>query len=164
MHRPSIIFVSLLLTLAVAIVAAGYVTQQGPLAIVSIGISRLTSGGQMIPSRTVVEEIKAPAAPEISNALWINSEPLLRLTVLHNIPTVCNRVTADFLISSPLFSQSLRVLRIPKRVLSFYQSNRSYCLCRCTSTLSLACAQSNFGIVSEDLVYQGAWLSFSPGE
>lgn len=64
------------MTLAVAIVAAGYLTQQGPLAIVSTGISRLTSGGQMIPSRTVVKEVKAPAAPEISNGLWINSEPL----------------------------------------------------------------------------------------
>ena len=40
------------------------------------GISRLTSGGQMIPSRSMTEETKAPTAPEISSGLWINSEPL----------------------------------------------------------------------------------------
>ena len=33
---------------------------------------------------------------------------LLRLAVLHNIPTACNRTTADFLISSPLFPRFLR--------------------------------------------------------
>lgn len=76
MHRQVVIFVALLLVLAVAIVAVGYVTGQGPLSVVSMGISRLTSGGQMIPARTVTEETKAPAAPEISNGLWINSEPL----------------------------------------------------------------------------------------
>lgn len=76
MHRQVVIFVSLLLVLAVAIVAVGYATGQGPLSVVSMGISRLTSGGQMIPARTVTEETKAPAAPEISNGLWINSEPL----------------------------------------------------------------------------------------
>lgn len=37
----------------------------------------------------------------------VDVKALLRLTVLHNVPTACNRVTADFLISSPLFSQSL---------------------------------------------------------
>src|ERR1043166_5882089 len=76
MHRQSIIFVSLLLILAVGIVAFGYATGQGPLAVVSAGISRLTSGGQMIPARSVTEETKAAAAPEISNGIWINSEPL----------------------------------------------------------------------------------------
>lgn len=76
MHRQSIIFVSLLLIAAVAIVAFGYATGQGPLAVVSSGISRLTSGGKMIPARSLTEETKAPTAPEISNGLWINSEPL----------------------------------------------------------------------------------------
>ena len=37
----------------------------------------------------------------------VDVKALLRLTVLHNVPTACNRVTADFLISSPLFKQSL---------------------------------------------------------
>jgi methylglyoxal synthase len=36
----------------------------------------------------------------------VDVKALLRLTVLHNVPTACNRVTADFLISSPLFAQS----------------------------------------------------------
>ena len=76
MHRQSIIFVSLLLVMAVAIVAVGYATGRGPLAVVSSGISRLTSGGQMIPSRSMTEETKAATAPEISSGLWINSEPL----------------------------------------------------------------------------------------
>ena len=76
MHRQSIIFVSLILIVAVAIVAFGYATGQGPLAVVSTGISRLTSGGQMIPARSMTEETKAPTAPEISSGIWINSEPL----------------------------------------------------------------------------------------
>ena len=37
----------------------------------------------------------------------VDVKALLRLTVLHNVPTACNRVTADFLISSPLFRQAL---------------------------------------------------------
>lgn len=76
MHRQSAIFGSLIIVVAVVIVAAGYVTGAGPLGVLSNGISRLTSGGGMIPSRTLTEESKAPAAPEISNGLWINSEPL----------------------------------------------------------------------------------------
>ena len=62
--------------MTVAIVAVGYATGRGPLAVVSAGISRLTSGDQMIASRSMTEEMKAPAAPEISSGQWINSEPL----------------------------------------------------------------------------------------
>ena len=76
MHRQSIIFVLLLLIMAVAIVTVGYATGRGPLAVVSGYVSRLTSGGQMMPSQSMTEEKKAPAAPEISNGIWINSEPL----------------------------------------------------------------------------------------
>ena len=76
MHRQGIIFVSLLLILTVAIVVFGYATGRGPLAVVSAGISRLTSGGQLMPSRSLAAEAKAPTAPEISNGVWINSDPL----------------------------------------------------------------------------------------
>jgi thiol-disulfide isomerase/thioredoxin len=76
MHRQSIIFVSLLIIVTVVIVAISYVTGAGPLGVLSMGISRLTSGEQMIPSRTLTEETKAPVAPELSTGVWINSEPL----------------------------------------------------------------------------------------
>src|SRR2546425_11523524 len=33
----------------------------------------------------------------------VDVKALLRLAVLHNVPTACNRATADYLISSPLF-------------------------------------------------------------
>ena len=76
MHRQSIIFGSLLIIVLLVIVTISYVTGAGPLGVLSIGISRLTSGEQMIPSRTLTDETKAPAAPELSNGNWINSEPL----------------------------------------------------------------------------------------
>lgn len=44
----------------------------------------------------------------------VDVKALLRLTVLHNVPTACNRVTADFLISSPLFYESLRSTNAPE--------------------------------------------------
>lgn len=37
---------------------------------------------------------------------------LLRIAVLYNIPTACNRSTADFLISSPLMSQEYERIQI----------------------------------------------------
>jgi thiol-disulfide isomerase/thioredoxin len=76
MHRQNIIFITLLLIAATTIVAVGYATEQGPLAVVSNGISRLTSGSQMFPSSTMTEETAAPLAPEISSGVWVNSEPL----------------------------------------------------------------------------------------
>ena len=76
MHRQSIIFGSLLIIVSIVIVAISYVTGAGPLGVLSMGISRLTSGEQMIPARTLAEETKAPAAPELATGVWINSEPL----------------------------------------------------------------------------------------
>jgi thiol-disulfide isomerase/thioredoxin len=76
MNRQLPIFVSLLLILTIALVAAGYATGRGPLGVIGFGVSRLTSGGQMIPSQTLIEENKAPAAPDFSGGEWINSEPL----------------------------------------------------------------------------------------
>ena len=76
MHRQSLSFGSLLVIAVIAITAAGYVTGAGPLGLLSTAISRLTSGGQMIPSRVLTEETKAPVAPELSSGVWINSEPL----------------------------------------------------------------------------------------
>src|SRR5262249_49790406 len=76
MHRQSIIFGSLLLIVLIAIVATGYATGQGPLGVLSMAITRLVSADPMIASRSLVEENKAPTAPEISSGNWINSEPL----------------------------------------------------------------------------------------
>src|SRR3982750_871452 len=75
MHRQNILAVSMLVTLAVVIVATGYANGRGPLGAVTMAISALTSGAQMIPSQTLVAETNAPAAPEISTGSWINSEP-----------------------------------------------------------------------------------------
>jgi methylglyoxal synthase len=38
----------------------------------------------------------------------VDVKALLRMSVLYNIPTACNRSTADFLISSPLFDEAYR--------------------------------------------------------
>ena len=76
MDRQKIIFGSLVLIVTIAILAVGYATGQGPLAVVSMGITRLTSGGPMISSRAVTEETKAATAPELASGQWINSEPL----------------------------------------------------------------------------------------
>ncbi len=37
---------------------------------------------------------------------------LLRIAVLHNVPTACNRATADFLVSSPLLSEEYEHARL----------------------------------------------------
>ncbi|HEU4870423.1 MAG TPA: redoxin family protein [Pyrinomonadaceae bacterium] len=76
MHRLNKIFFTLLFVVAIVLAAVGYSTGRGPIAVLSDGIRRLTYGSQMIPSRSVTDETKAPVAPEISSGMWINSEPL----------------------------------------------------------------------------------------
>jgi len=39
----------------------------------------------------------------------VDVKALLRLAVLYNVPIACNRATADFLISSPLFADEAHV-------------------------------------------------------
>ena len=75
MHRQNIIFASLLLIVLLAILATGYATGQGPLGVLSMAVTRVLAGDPMIPPR-LMEENKAPTAPEISSGNWINSEPL----------------------------------------------------------------------------------------
>ncbi|WP_303722656.1 methylglyoxal synthase, partial [Malonomonas rubra] len=41
----------------------------------------------------------------------VDVKALLRIAVLYNVPTACNRSTADFLISSPLFGQEYRSIQ-----------------------------------------------------
>ena len=55
----------------------------------------------------------------------VDVKALLRLTVLHNVPTACNRVTADFLISSPLFFESLRSVANKRDVFDVEEENGS---------------------------------------
>jgi methylglyoxal synthase len=38
----------------------------------------------------------------------VDVKALLRIAVLYNVPTACNRATADLIISSPLFSSDYR--------------------------------------------------------
>jgi len=80
----------------------------------NLRVHRLFSGpyggdaqiGALVAERRVrcVIFFRDPLTPQPHD---VDVKALLRLTVLHNVPTACNRVTADFLISSPLFRQAL---------------------------------------------------------
>ena len=41
----------------------------------------------------------------------VDVKALLRITVRYNVPTACNRATADFMISSPIFNASYTAVR-----------------------------------------------------
>ena len=87
----------------------------------NLHVNRLLSGphggdaqiGALVAERRVqcVIFFWDPLAPQPHD---VDVKALLRLTVLHNVPTACNRVTADFLISSPLFSNSLHTMGPPQ--------------------------------------------------
>ncbi len=82
----------------------------------SFGITRLKSGplGGDQQLGAMISEGKV----DILIFFWDPMEPqphdvdvkaLLRIAVLYNIPTASNRISADFLISSPLFDQEFTV-------------------------------------------------------
>jgi methylglyoxal synthase len=50
----------------------------------------------------------------------VDVKALLRIAVLHNLPLSCNRATADYLISSPLFSEDY----LPKKTDFTEHNNR----------------------------------------
>jgi peptide-methionine (R)-S-oxide reductase len=72
MHRQTIITGVLLILVGIAIVGTGYAKGWGPLGALNAGVSRLTGGGE----EQMIDETKAPVAPEIGNGTWINSQPL----------------------------------------------------------------------------------------
>jgi methylglyoxal synthase len=51
----------------------------------------------------------------------VDVKALLRIAVLYNIPTACNRATADFLVSSPLLGQDYTP--VTKNYESYIQRN-----------------------------------------
>src|SRR5262244_1942127 len=90
MHRQNVIAALLLIVLGVAMVATGYAKGWGPLGVLNVGVSRLTSGGRsgMVVPNNSGKETKAPVAPEISGGTCINSDPLTLKSLLGRVVVV----------------------------------------------------------------------------
>ena len=66
----------------------------------------------MIPAGTHAAEASAARQRHgigLAAAHDVDVKALLRLAVLYNVPIACNRATADFLISSPLFADAAQL-------------------------------------------------------
>ncbi len=82
-------------------------------------VTRLLSGplggDQQIGARVAAGELDLlvffwdPLAPLPHDA---DVKALLRIAVLYNVPTACNRATADFLISSPLMTEAYERIQL----------------------------------------------------
>lgn len=76
MHRQNLIAASLMVIVGVGIVATGYAKGWGPLGALRIGIARATGGGNTFSAHTLASGTEYALAPEISDGVWINSDPI----------------------------------------------------------------------------------------
>jgi thiol-disulfide isomerase/thioredoxin len=78
MHRQNIMATGMLILISIAVVATGYAKKWGPLMVLNAGVSRLTKGADqgIVGTDNLVNDTKAPIAPELSNGTWLNSDPL----------------------------------------------------------------------------------------
>lgn len=78
MHRQNVIALALFLVLSTILVTVSYAQGYGPLSLLSLGITRLTGGGNsdLIASDKPGGPPNTPMAPEFATGTWINSEPL----------------------------------------------------------------------------------------